>query len=706
MLYKRYTSQFVSVKGINYLIEILQENDNAWAVEEVNLWAESAVVIEWPRIEKHDCVMSSSATINLQSHTDRKFIDLYHVRQGDVRLDIYREDKLYWSGIMDTELYEEPYAYKEDYSVKLTFTDLAALDRIPWRRTGLITVYDAIHGMICESGLNVYGLEQHISTTRNGLEILNTDWLQCDNFIGDDGEPMTMRDVLEGILRPYGLLLTQKAGKWHLWDWNALSQETPEPVVWSSTDATLSVDKTYSKVIISFSSNQTTELMSPEINANGETVSDTMVMCGYGRESQNGISMVWTDPEGFRMELKEADNGDEVELEPTAKIFKISPIYSGSENTGVAWVFATYLLPRDEEYTHLLVNRPAKEFSGRIFRCKQEPYVLPDGNSTIRLTMEVAIDPRYNPFESAGDNNDKKTYEKFNDRANHNFIPLKLELKDANGNVMYHIENKRLIDADHYSDTKYSLARPQWMPGPAAWGDAVLCYYDANNRKSSSGLGGWTTNKRGVGYYRDDLPSVYTKMQDGEYIPMPPAAGFLSLEIGAGMLSWDYKAETSDSVYRMIKYMLYKAPKLTLCDKYGNDMEFNDVEYSADINVDAAEDLELDTIVGTLGDYAPFAKAQILTVASEPVKEYTRAGIKAPLEQLLCGTLFSQYGSRHTVLSGECELVPEFGTTSDNNTEGTFAIMSELQDLAMETSSIVMTQVTPDEYVAVNDEAI
>ena len=707
MLQKRYTSEFVSVDGTRYRLDILQYADGPapWTVEQVDLWADSSVVIEWPRIEKHDCVMSSSATINLRSHTDRKFIDLYHVRQGDVRLDVYRNDSIYWSGCMDTELYEEPYAYLDDYSVKLTFTDLASLDRKPFKGKGLMTVSAIIYTMIREAGLNVSGVEKYISTTRNEADVLTADWLQCDNFYDDNGEPMTMRKVLEGILRPYGLLIVQKAGSWHLFDWNAMSGMSPAPVVWSSTDAALSVDRTYSKVVITFSANQTKELVSPAIKADGRSVSDVVVRCGYGRRRTEGTTMVWTDPEGFEMSLREPGN-DDVEIAPTAKMFRITPIYSGSEASGVAWVFATYLspyAPGNTGYQHLLENRPSKEFGGQIFMCRKTPYVLPDRNSMIRLTMDIMIDPRYNPFENAGDNNEKGTWKDFNDRANHNFVPFKLELKDSSGNVLYHVENKKLTDAAHQDDSGYSLAKPQWVAGAAQWGDAVLCYYDANNRKSSSGLGGWQTNKRGAGYYRDELPSIYTKTNDGEYIPMPPAAGFLSLEIGYGLLSWDYEAKVDDSVYGLIKYMLYKAPQLTLCDAYGNDMEFNDVEYFADINADAAEPLEMETIVGTLGDYAPFARAQILASGSTPARQYTRAGITAPLEQLLCGTLFSQYGSRHTVLSGECELVASFGTLSDNNTEGAFAVMSELQDLRMGTSNIVMTQVTPDEYSA-NEE--
>ena len=105
---KRYTGGFYSVANTLYRVEIWQEGYGGAATGVA--FGESPVTIEWQEVDKLEPVMSSSAKLQLFSDSDRQFVDLYTIKAGSVRMDVYRSESLYWSGTLDPELYEEPFA--------------------------------------------------------------------------------------------------------------------------------------------------------------------------------------------------------------------------------------------------------------------------------------------------------------------------------------------------------------------------------------------------------------------------------------------------------------------------------------------------------------------------------------------------------------------------------------------------------------------
>ena len=115
-LNKRYTGGFNSLGNVDYRFEIWQEGFIGTASEVAV--TNKPLSIEWAETDKLEPVQSSSAKLQLYSDSDRQFVDLYTVKAGSVRLDVYREGDLYWSGTLDPELYEEPFAYKTDYGLR------------------------------------------------------------------------------------------------------------------------------------------------------------------------------------------------------------------------------------------------------------------------------------------------------------------------------------------------------------------------------------------------------------------------------------------------------------------------------------------------------------------------------------------------------------------------------------------------------------
>ena len=175
--------------------------------------------------------------------------------------DCYSDDQLLWmldtlvsnyveSGVLDTELYEEPYTWVSDYEVAVTFSDLAVLDRLKWSGEGLWTVRGIIDHCISESGVNVNGLQLQHSlcsySSGSGDTPIDLSTLQVNaaNFYDEDGEAMTLREVLEAVLQPLALRLTQKGGRLWLQDLHTLATTAPaRQVEWLADDGVLGGDK-------------------------------------------------------------------------------------------------------------------------------------------------------------------------------------------------------------------------------------------------------------------------------------------------------------------------------------------------------------------------------------------------------------------------------------------------------------------------------
>jgi hypothetical protein len=74
------------------------------------------------------------------------------------------------------------------------------------------------------------------------------------------------------------------------------------------------------------------------------------------------------------------------------------------------------------------------------------------------------------------------------------------------------------------------------------------------------------------------------------------------------------------------------------------------------------------------------------------------------LEKLLIGSVYSQYASRKTTLSGTVRLLDTMNVLTDASTEGKFVLLSEVQDLQQETSEITMAEFSADNYEGIEYE--
>ncbi|MDD2294177.1 MAG: hypothetical protein PHD07_08225 [Bacteroidales bacterium] len=705
--YLRYWGEFASRDGHLVRVELLQKSESAFTPVEVCFPQSSPLLIEWKNKSKLEPLLSSAATLTLLSLTDRYFVDMYQIEVGAVRMDVYRDSALYWSGCLDTEIYEEPYAYTQNYEVTLTFSDFGMLDRLKWSRTGRESYRTILNVCLSSSGINYISLVEYISTQINASTEIDFSTLRLsnDNFYDEDGEPMTILEVLEGILQPFALRLIQRAGQLYLYDLNGIYSLVKQNLTWQSTDANLSVDKIYNDVTVKFSPYGSDEIVKGEVD-----VSDTS---GAGITIKLSYKIDQLDPvlDGFTIRQGNYVTASGLTLFGNVVYFDIKSENSGSDTAGVLWGFKRGDCSLDTGYIQSLnaacsARNLYGEFTGTKIFTAPLGYLNHQAITTdykLRINLDLLFDPRYNPFEEAGDYNETDNFNKFLKACNFGYVPVMITLRDNDGVAYYHLENNSIVNSDRDPRQQSGAS---WVAGEGTPGCMWLCYYDTEDRKNKSGMGGWATNKRCMGHYTGELPESWGKMEDGEYVSLPPSySGYLEMTVYSGVLvhnasAWDY------TMYNKIRWVAYRNPAITIVKKSGAAVEIRDIEDKAYINQLAKESLDIDTILGTLETRTSLGLTckGILAIDNTIINTFYRAGITARLERLLIGTVYSQYATRKVVLSGTVTIIPGFCVYGDASTPGQFILTGEEQDLIQNESNIQITEFSADNYEGIEYE--
>jgi hypothetical protein len=714
MKYLRYYSGFYSRDNIPYRIEIWQDAEAAFDPERITLAADP-VEIEWAEVDKLEPVHSSSATLNMVSLSDRCFADLYTVAPGTIRLDILRNGALYWSGTLDTELFEEPYSYKDRYITTVTFSDFAVLDRMDWQDRGAKTMSEVLETCLAAAGFNRGVLEKRVST---GLaegytgDLFDDCSLMCDNFFDEDDEPSSIREVLDEMLRPFALRLKQKNGKLLLYDINGIYDTASTAVQWRGTDAEMGVEPVYNKVTITFSPYASATLFDGTL-APDDILTDQADVAGE--------EMVYTDrtlnTEGFRFTYGASGTRRLGKLELTdagGRPFRIDPEYSGSNAAGVMWGYRTGTdwhgsrpqNPVEGDYgtyptmdtCHKMITLPKvrvlsnHDANGRRYR--------------MRVTLSVLFDVRYNPFEPASRKNEEGNWDDFANWVNYGYIPVRILLYDDAGKARYYYDNHmvRWNEDPTYGGTWKMMVESTQEDIQISW----LSFYDLSNRESNTGFGGWQENKRALGYYSGKLTDSYIKAPTGELLPSLPISGYIEVMIYSGV----WRRDNNDNypfphkVWTISRWLLYKDPKIEIVKDNGRDIEEEDIEVSAWINRQAKEGLDISTIIGTSQVLVPSGRGYILKTSDLSILQtFNRASVTDSLERLLAGTVYSNYARRMSTLNGTVALIPSAEVLSDVSSDNAkYMLLSEVQNLAAETSEIKMAEIAPDSYEGIEYE--
>lgn len=727
-LYKRYSGEFLSRRGVTWRAEIWQEAEVQFpVVDELRFPAECPLSIEWAHTDKEDVICGSTASLAIVSPGDRTYEDLYIVQPGLVRLDVYRNGNLYWSGTLDPEFYEEPYSEAKEYDVLLTFSDFGILDRMKYRLGGVQTLFDIVKYCIDTSGI-VYGdiRQDYISTMLGGGTVMSLSDLsiRSENFYDEDGEASTLYEVLEGILQPLGIRMVQRKGQVWLYDLNGLYRSADaKDVEWTDCDQMMGTDKVVNDVRVTFSPYAKSNLLSGEVEFGGDYSEDltnlTTVAPSGAVEYYTFLpdTEVEQDPYNLSFTIFTGTAGNGLaEISDKARYFHIQPLLGGVETDGVAWGFkagghgARYVQCGVEQK----LNATGQPNGTVLMRTRQVPVQKITGSRRdkymLRLSMELLMDPRYNPFSDKSDDNEGGNYDRFNSWANYVMIAADVLLKDDDGTVLYHYSNQSVAEHKDLPGRVYYRTEGKWVSGAPIWGECWLSWYDLDDRKGKSGVLGWKANRHCIGLSTNDLLESLKEMDAGQYIPYPPDGGYIEVIVYAGACIYDRgeewgemnKAEEKE-LWRKIRWMLYKAPKLEVVNSNATRgaAESDDVEYKGLLNAGAKEDLELDTICGTMERPLPTALGVYMYSADRGLVEImSRAGRTAQAERLLIGTLYSQYADRKTKLTGTVRLLDDVPMCyTEACQEGKrFICLEDIQDVIADESSMELVELRPDEY--------
>lgn len=728
-LYKRYEGEFLSRKGVTWRTEIWVEAEFQFpVVGELRFPADKPLVIEWAHTDKEEAICGSTASLTIVSPGDRTYENLYTIQPGRVRLDAYRNGTLYWSGTLDPEFYEEPYSEGKEYDVLLTFSDFGILDRYKYRLAGIQTLFDIVRHCINQSGIVYNHIRQdYISSSldANGAAMSLSDLsIRSENFYDEDGEASTLYEVLEGILQPLALRMVQRKGQVWLYDLNGLylQGETKE-VTWADCDQVMGTDKVVNDVRITFSPYANSELLGGSVRfEDGYSEEDTNVSSlapstGTERYTFYPDMSEGMDQENLSFTIFISKKGSGLAyINEKARYFHIEPLLGGTKADGVAWGFKVcgHMAGYIQSETVQKLNAPAEPDGNVLMRTKQVPMQRMDSSQRskyrLRLSMEMLLDARYNPFEDSSGDNEGGNYDNLNSLGNFVMVPANILLKNKGGTVLYHYSNADVVLEKELPCSINYRTLGEWASGepdgPMCW----MVWYDPDNRETKCGVQGWKANRHAIGITTEGLKESFKGAAAGQYMPYPPEAGYLEVVIYSGVKLHDESDNlpemtqaVKESLWNKIRWMLYKAPKLEVVKSNltYSAVESEDVEYKGLLNANAKEDLELETICGTMENPLPTALGVYLNSTNgEQVDTMTRAGRTTQAERLLTGTLYSQYADRKTKLTGTVQLlndVPMCYTEACQNGK-LFVCLEDIQDAITDESCMELVELRPDEY--------
>lgn len=735
-MHKRYSGDFLDIKGQAWTCEIWQESSSDY--EEVGVLdfpADPTLTIEWLKTEKHEVICGSTATLTLNSPDDRTYYDLYSVRPGQIRLDVYRGDSLYWSGMLDPEHALEPYSSGKNYNVTLIFSDFGILKRLKYNMSGIKTAQQILTDALTRSGI-VYGsVDQSMISLYKGTTRCTLDKLavRSENYYDEEQQPMTVAEALEGILQPLALRMIQRAGTIYVYDLNgALAGAQTSAIAWASDDQVISVDRTYNNCKVAFSPYAGGDFFA-KFEYTGEYSEDIVNLSNEDPSATKGVECytyypsyqpIWDDTNlSFTIFLDNAARGLAA-IHSSSKYFHIQPLLGGSEEEGVALWFYTgghgslesgFPARKCAQTTPAAtaeVMRTARTFLPKMSAGAAAMY-------RIRVAMSLLLDARYNPFEDASEYNEREHHEYVSGRYLVVAVPAMIQLYDASGNVLMHYTNKSDRRAGE-SDDIHTIANTKgsWVSGSAAADDCLLYYYKEDVATELSGaLDGFVKNRQACNVAIGKISASIFAQDAGQYIPYPDQEGYLEISIRAGivghtttsLVAWhdhDFThGEDLSTFAEYVRWALFGAPEVDLVksNTNGTAIDDEDVEYSGVINADAEEALEISTVVGTMPTVIPTAKGLLLDAAThEPIDKLTRAGRTDCPEQLLIGAMFSQYGDRSDVLSGTMEMPSGgFKLLTDASLPGKVLIpLAEEMSVRMAEDIVEAAELQEEEYTA------
>lgn len=762
--------EFLSRSDVLHRVELWRIGGAAVAQpEELRFEADEPLVIEWKETAKHEPICSSSATLRLDSPGDRTYTHLYTITPGAVGMDVYRNGALYWTGTLDAEEYEEPYERAEHYTVSLTFGDFGIWQRLKYSTASLranrnVQTIGELLGFAIERAGLALSLDESLTAVASTHPVDGgvAKWLGCspENFFDEDRKAATLSEAIESLLQPLGLRVVQRVGRLWLYDLHGLhSAPTAPPVVWSADSQTLSVDSVANNVRLSFSPYAKNKLLSSDelkFPRPLRKVWSATRQMPSGRESSDSE---WTHNDVYlyssEVHIKKGTTGTFAGGGSRGREYSL---YHPSFLVG----YADNPDTRFGNDTRLCRFLPLVEGDEAVAYCVKAPPVgvqvlgkgrLPTGSASViyetraiylpkvtapelyclRLRVPILADRAVCPFAVSGeDTADKRARDEMDKAFGWAHLTTVVRCMDGAAKNVRYFDNNHTVKREN--STAFDLILGSFVPRMWVEGGrwdtqhkCLLAYFDKSDPSKRSALGGWRTNRANIGRPNDKANGLHNnatthlydhanRLPDGELIPYPPDGGWLTVTVYNQLEVYPYDApnEGSSPPPSALQWFAVKAPDLEIVRSWGDcdAPDVPDVEYRATLHPDAKEELAIETKCGTLPhdvEGEPLCRGLYLDALRNCAigdRDMMRAGVTDRPEQLFINSLYSQYATRHTKLSGEAyiydgALAPR---TEANQGAARFIVVEERQDLIEDCGDVTVVELTPDIYKAVESE--
>ena len=219
----KYTSEFTSELGVNYKVKILQ-NNYASAITELVMGGEPVVISYNGDENKFSTLRGSECTINFYAKYDYQFSEIVKADKNDFKVEVLRNDVLFWAGYVIQDNYNEPFM-PVPYLVTLRATDgLGDLKFYDFKDSNgnlflnKITQIEAVlaclgklkNGTKLVSAIDLY--ELRIDRNDHSNEALNRVFISPFNFVKSGEKVSNCSDVLKSILEMYNSYIYYKEG--------------------------------------------------------------------------------------------------------------------------------------------------------------------------------------------------------------------------------------------------------------------------------------------------------------------------------------------------------------------------------------------------------------------------------------------------------------------------------------------------------------
>lgn len=676
----QYSGTFYSIDNVCWRVDIYA--NNATFVTQIGISADEGAVIEWKETGKMDPIKSSSLTIKAISVTDRQYIgkDITHCK-------VYRNGVLYWTGLIDDAIVEEPYSYVNNYETELTFSDFGILNRAVLSCHGLVSIQEIVDE--CLSICNLSALPLTVIASMS--EALDTLYVRTDSF----DEDATLHDVLEDLLSSVGYCIMQRDGHVLLFDMEGLyAMKETAMIVWKSDDARLYTSKNYHAISVTAKRNN------EEVIADGTIEPEDLNF----PISDDDMWIVYSLGEyilhpavGFTIFSSISDGAvHPLQVSNNAEFFTIRAGETADDASGFLWCYKAYDPVTNTYGWHGNYNRPGMNACLEMARLRNRAFIptmslAAQNKYRLLISLDVLIDVRANPFIEADENDEN--YNTLQNQANFSYIPVILNLLDADGHYLYHYSNHDLIDNREWS---HSGTNCNWQAGAGTWGEMFLSYYSDDDRKSKSGWGGgWQTNKQGIGPTNATLPKIWENRPKGELVTLPPCAGYLELIVGNATLTYDYNAGNpiERNLRPLITWQAYKDLKISVVSRSGKSSDYPDAEIADWWG--NGDKYEVDTAFDTAPDAPPSVRSIFYNSSGEAVANITKNNVARTASEHLFYTIKSQYAQRFIELSGTANIITGLAKHTDATSEGYYMLIGDKQNLHDDTSEIRIARLMP-----------